>query len=101
MIDKMKINKTELERLMFIEALLLMNGKISRNELIERFGLSTKTVSRLFKSYSGHCPGQMILDNKPRKPVYVKTDSLKPCLFTSLKSAKMYLEVSFSLNTFF
>jgi len=100
MTEKTEISKTETERLMLIEAQLLVNGTLTRNQLIDRYGISKKTASLLIKTYSECCPGQMILDKTPRRPLYIRSETCKPCLLKSLKLAKDYLNTSFSLNVF-
>jgi len=96
----MTIKKRDLEKLMYIEALLLIKNELGRPDLIDRFDISTKSASMLIKTYGECCPGQMILDKKPSRPIYVASNKCKPCLLKSLKNAKDYLACSTKLNSF-
>jgi len=96
----MTIKKRDLEKLMYIEALLLVKHGLGRPDLINRFGISTKSASLLIKTYGECCPGQMILDKKPARPMYIASSKCKPCLLKSLKNAKDYLACSNKLNSF-
>jgi len=88
----MNLNKTDLERLHYIEGLLLLKGEFGRPDLAERYGISREKATLLIKSYEECCPGQMILDKKPKKPIYVSSKTCKPCLFESLEEAKKYIK---------
>lgn len=88
----MNISKTDLERMYYIEALLLLVGDFGRPTLVERYGISREKATKLIKAYEECCPGQMILDKKPVKPLYVKSETCKPCLFESLDEAKKYIK---------
>lgn len=47
------------QRFAFIEFLLLFKGRVTRNELVERFSIGEATASRLIASYLEEFPSQM------------------------------------------
>lgn len=92
---------TDLERLLYIEALLLANGSVSRAELCQRFGFSVRSATRILKLYMAQCPDRMAMrfaGDAQDKPAYVRCRSAEPCYFTDRQQAQAYLEVSNQLK---
>lgn len=94
----MKAKKVDLERLMYIEALLLVKNELKRSDLVTRFGIAERTATVLIKTYEEHCPGQMYIDWGLSRPKYLPSKTCKACLHESVKLAAQYLKLSDSLN---
>jgi len=65
-------------RLEHIEFVLLFRGSISRQDLIEAFGIGEAAATRDFRQYNESCPGNMHL-NSVTKRWEIQADSFKPC----------------------
>ncbi len=87
----------KVEKLMYIEALLLTRGKVRRAYLMERFRISPKSATLLLEAYIQQCPDQMELIYGP-KPHYAASTSLKPCLFDNESSAKRFMKISTQMD---
>ncbi len=93
--------RNDLERLLYIEALLLANGSVSRAELCQRFGFSVRSATRILKLYMRECPNQMEMrfaGYAQDKPAYVPQQKAAPCLFQNRQQAKDFLDVSLRLK---
>ncbi len=64
-------------RLEHIEFVLLFRGSISRQDLIEAFGIGEAAATRDFRQYKESCPGNMQL-NSVTKRWEIQVDSFKP-----------------------
>ncbi len=71
------------KRLEFIESRLLWEGRISRRDLVDFFGISTPQATKDLKSYQEEASGNLYYDNSAKQ--YVATDSIEP-VFVSKKS---------------
>lgn len=80
----------DIEKLLFIEATLLVTGYLNRNDVIDRFGITAKPATRALNMYRDQCPDQMEMRNIDGRLVFKKTDRCKPCLFKSRKKAEAY-----------
>jgi len=89
------MKKFELERLLFIEALILNIGQINRQDITDRYSISIKTAARLFAKYKDICPDQMNIEKSSGeniKTCYRRSKTCKPCLFTTKGQAQKLLE---------
>ncbi|MDO6442064.1 WYL domain-containing protein [Marinobacter sp. 2_MG-2023] len=65
-------------RLEHIEFVLLFRGSISRQDLVEAFGIGEAAATRDFRQYNASCPGNMNLNNVTKR-WEIDVDSFKPC----------------------
>jgi predicted DNA-binding transcriptional regulator YafY len=96
------LNRTDLERLMYIEALLLANGSVSRADLCRRFGFSVRSATRVLKIYMQHFPDQMEMrfaGYESDKPAYASLKSMSPRLFENVRQARDFLDYSNAIET--
>jgi len=88
------MKKLELERLLFIEATLLIKGQTNRNDLAVQYGTSIKTATRSLNQYKECCPDQMHMERSQ----YLKTKTCQPCLFQDIKQARKFLDAINVIN---
>lgn len=74
----MSHSKAVLMRLAHIEFLLLFRGWLSRNDLMDQFGIGEAAATRDFKHYNDLCPGNMRL-NKATKRWEIDESAFQAC----------------------
>lgn len=72
------MSKAVESRLEHIEFVLLFRGSISRQDLINAFGIGEAAATRDFRQYNETCPGNMSL-NSVTKRWEIDIDTFKPC----------------------
>lgn len=92
------MKKLDIEKLLFIEATLLVKGQLNRNDVIDRFGIAPKSATKALNMYRDQCPDQMEMRNIDGRIVFKKSDSCKPCLFKSRKKAEEYYDAVTIIN---
>ena len=73
----MEHSQTVLKRFEHIEFLLLFRGWLSRNDLMDQFGVGEAAATRDFRHYKELCPGNMEL-NKATKRWEITTETFQP-----------------------
>jgi len=84
------MKKLDIEKLLFIEATLLVKGQLNRNDVIDRFGIAPKSATKALNMYRDQCPDQMVMRNIDGRILFKKSDTCKPCLFKNRKKAEDY-----------
>ncbi|MDS1309073.1 WYL domain-containing protein [Marinobacter xiaoshiensis] len=72
------MSKAVKSRLEHIDFVLLFRGSISRQDLMEAFGISEAAATRDFRQYNETCPGNMKMNNVSKR-WEIDIDSFNPC----------------------
>lgn len=80
------MSKAAESRLEHIEFVLLFRGSISRQDLVDAFGIGEAAATRDFRQYNDTCPGNMKLNNVTKR-WEIEVDTFKPCFEHRVQSA--------------
>lgn len=72
------MSKAVKSRLEHIEFVLLFRGSISRQDLVDAFGIGEAAATRDFRQYNETCPGNMKLNNVTKR-WEIDVDTFRPC----------------------